>query len=125
VRISDAEWKAMEVLWDRGAASAREVFDAVSAESGWAYTTVKTMLDRLAEKGAVETCRRGRAITYRPTVSRNEARRWAVRSLLERAFDGATAPLLRFLVSEERLGPAERRELRRLLRQEERRGGGR
>ncbi|MHC4822093.1 MAG: BlaI/MecI/CopY family transcriptional regulator [Planctomycetota bacterium] len=119
VRISDGEWKTMEVVWERGSASVREVHDDLADETGWAYTTVKTMLERLVDKGALEASRAGRSFVYRPLVSREEARSDAVHSLLDRAFDGASVPLLRFLVEEERLSAKDRKELRRLLGEEE------
>jgi len=122
MRLSDAEWEVMDVVWREGSATARIAHDALRPATGWAYTTVKTMLARLAEKGALDVLRDGRSSVYRPCVSREEARRSAVRSLVDRAFDGAAAPMLRFLVKDRGLTSGERRELRRILRGEKRGG---
>jgi predicted transcriptional regulator len=113
--LSDAEWRVMNALWRRRPASVRAIHAETSPETGWAYTTVKTILARLAEKGAVRASSSGRRLVYEPVVSRDEARRGAVRSLLERAFDGAFGSLVHHLVEDEGLSEQERDELRRLL----------
>jgi predicted transcriptional regulator len=69
-RLGELERAVMDVLWDRGApATVREVADALAAR-GLAYTTVMTVLDRLAGKGMVERERAGRAWSYRPAAPR-------------------------------------------------------
>jgi BlaI family transcriptional regulator, penicillinase repressor len=67
------------------------------------------------EKGAASTRMRANASLYEPLVEEGQARRTEVRALVERAFDGAFAPLLRFVLTEEKLSAAERAELRALL----------
>ncbi|MFY1689857.1 BlaI/MecI/CopY family transcriptional regulator [Plantactinospora sp. WMMB782] len=71
-RLGDLERAVMDVLWDRGAgagATVREVAEALR-DRELAYTTVMTVLDRLAGKGMVEREREGRAWRYRPAASR-------------------------------------------------------
>lgn len=118
MRLSDAEWKIMRAVWDREPATARTVLDAVEPETAWAYTTVKTMLDRLVAKGAVSLDRRNNTGVYASLVTREEARRDAVSGLLDRAFDGALAPLLRFAAEGRSLSEEDRAALRRLLDEE-------
>ena len=48
--INDSEWELLAVLWQRGHGTAREVTDALADSKGWAYSTVKTMLDRMVER---------------------------------------------------------------------------
>ncbi len=115
MRLSDGEWKVMEAVWAGGAVTARDVHDAVGPGTAWAYTTVKTMLDRLVRKGALAVRRDGPAGVYEARVTRAAARGTAVRGLVERAFDGAFAPLLHHLVEGRTLSPREREDLRRLL----------
>jgi predicted transcriptional regulator len=70
MRLGELERAVMDVLWDRGApASVREVAEALSGRD-LAYTTVMTVLDRLAGKGMVERERAGRAWSYRPAAAR-------------------------------------------------------
>ena len=109
--LTDAEWKVMRCLWDKSPATARELCDRL--ETGWAYTTVKTFLDRLVEKGAVRARRRGQKDVYTPAWKEADARRAAVRALAAKAFDGAVGPMVHFLVG--KLSAKEREEVRRLL----------
>ena len=119
MRLNNSEWKVMQVVWDGPPVAARDVHDALSAETGWAYTTVKTLLERLVEKGALRAAREGRATSYEPVLERGDARRSAVHNLVDQAFGGAVTPLLRFLSTDERLSASERAELSRLLEQAE------
>lgn len=119
--ITDAEWTIMNAVWDhRGGVTARDVHDAVRPETGWAYTTVKTMLDRLSAKGAVATERDGKTLRFRALITRGTARRAAARSLLRKAFGGDAGSLVHHLVRSEKLSPGEREELRRMLDAQER-----
>jgi BlaI family transcriptional regulator, penicillinase repressor len=117
--LSDAEWKVMEALWERSPATVRDVMDRVSKRTGWAYTTVKTILERLAAKGAIRRRRRDRTGWFEPLVTQAKARRSAVKSLLDRAFDGAFGSLLQHLAAEERLSPRDRKRLETLLEDED------
>ncbi len=111
MQITGAEWKVMGRVWRSHPASARDVFEDLRGETEWAYTTVKTMLDRLVEKGALAVRKRGNTGLYEPLVTKDDARRSAVRHLIEKAFDGAFGPLMHFLVDEERLSRKERDQL--------------
>ncbi len=110
----------MQSVWklagaDSKGVTAREVADDVSCETRWAYTTVKTLLTRLVAKGALDEVRCGRAAVYRPQVSAKSARRSAFRSLLDRAFGGEVAPMLRFVMDDADLTPKERLAIRRII----------
>lgn len=122
VRLSDAEWTIMRVLWTRPPASARDVLETIGPGESWAYSTVKTMLARLAEKGAVRVRMRGNTSLYAPILSREKARRSAVRLLIDRAFDGAFGPLLHILINDSRLSAEELAQVRELVGGEARRG---
>ena len=119
---SDAEWKVLNALWRAHPASARELLAALSDE-GWAYTTLKTMLTRMEEKGFVRAEMRGNAAWYEPAVTREATQRKALRSLLERAFEGATGSLLARLVDETKPGGADRKRLEAWIAEVERKEG--
>jgi BlaI family transcriptional regulator, penicillinase repressor len=114
VKLSEAEWKVMTVVWRRHPVSARGVLEDLPRGTDWAYTTVKTLLTRLVRKGALKETRDGVAAIYAPAVSELAARRSAVRGLVQRAF-GGYAPMLHFLLQEDELSEADRKELKRLL----------
>lgn len=114
--LSDAEWRIMNAVWRcTEPVSARRVLEEVEAATGWAYTTVKTMMDRLVDKGALEGRRVGNAIAYTARLSRAKARGDAARSLVTKAFDGSVGPLVQYLVTAEELSDEEREELRAML----------
>ncbi len=115
--LSETEWTVMRVLWQNSPANAREVLTQVEGETQWAYSTVKTILARLLEKRVVSVETRGNTSFYTPLMKRGEARRSAVQSLLERAFDGTFGSLLHHMVDEESLSRKERSALRKMLRE--------
>jgi BlaI family penicillinase repressor len=119
MRLSDSEWQIMNALWQGHPATARELADRLPANVSWAYTTIKTMLARLVKKAAVEETKRGNTSIYTPLVARDEARRSALGNLLDHAFGGAVQPLLAFLARDRKLTEKQRRELERILAEED------
>ncbi len=115
MKFSDAEWRLMTALWARNPASARDVHDAVLADTGWAYSTVKTMLSRLVEKGALAVVMVRNAAQYTTNVSQEAGRRSALRTLINQAFGGSATPLMAQLLGDDALSAADRAELSRLL----------
>jgi predicted transcriptional regulator len=111
----------MTVLWRAGPASARDVHAELLEATGWAYTTVKTMLDRLVEKGALRPKLRGKQTIYSPAVSQTAARTNALAALVERAFDGRLGGLVAHMADDRALSAKERADLENLLDKLERR----
>lgn len=124
MRLTDAEWQIMNALWKRYPATARQIAENLADETQWAYTTIKTLLARLAVKNAVSEQKRGNTSVYEPLVSLKKARRTALRTFLNQGFDGAVEPLLNFLAEERKLTDKQRRELAKILQNEEARKGG-
>jgi BlaI family penicillinase repressor len=122
IELTDAEWKVMQSLWKGGESSARDVLESLHGETGWAYTTVKTLLARLVDKDAASVRLRANTSLYAARITEADARRTEVKALLDRAFDGAFAPMLRFVLSDEKLSEKDRAELREMLARPERRG---
>lgn len=113
--LSDAEWRVMQALWDRGPCRARVVLDELEAETGWSYSTVKTLLARLVAKDAVDESKDGHVSVFAARLTRRRARGSALRRLVDRAFGGAVTDLVHHLVAEEKFGKRERARLRELL----------
>ncbi len=115
MQFSDAEWKIMRAVWQRHPASARDVLNALASETAWAYTTVKTFMARMVEKGALKVRMRANTSLYEPLITESQARRSAIRSLLDKAFDGTAAPLMSFLLEDEKLSRKDRKILAALV----------
>lgn len=113
--IQATEWDLLQALWQLERATAREVAEALEERRGWAYSTVKTMLDRMAKKGLVEARRVGNVWEYSPGLERDEAQRGAWRSFVDTVFEGSMAPALRFLASDAKLTRRQRDQLAKLL----------
>jgi BlaI family transcriptional regulator, penicillinase repressor len=113
--ILETEWDILEALWNGERATARDVTRALADKRGWAYSTVKTVLDRMVDKGLVAARQVGSVWEYTPAVPRRKAQTWAWRRLVEVAFGGAVAPTLAFVAKESKLSRKERAELRALL----------
>ena len=111
MKLTEAEWQIMNVLWQDSPATTRQIVDRLRGEVDWAYTTISTMLARLAGKKVVRETKKGNTITYEPLLTQHNARRTALKSLMNQAFDGAFGPLMHFLVEEEKLTPAQRKKL--------------
>ncbi len=91
------EMQAMKVLWSRGSATVGEVRDDLEPTKPLAYTTVLTLLDRLAHKGAVTRRKRGRSYVYSPALSRETALDLALDRLLDEFFANDREELIGYL----------------------------
>ena len=93
--ISESEWAVMEVLWKKSPQTASEVARALQKRTGWAQNTVRTLLTRLIEKGALHADDNPSGIRqYTPSVERAACARAESDSFLQRVFHGAAKPLL-------------------------------
>lgn len=116
-RISDAEHAVMEALWQRSPRTAAEVCDAVCRDRDWSQATVKTLLSRLVNKGAVATEPDGRRFLYRPLLARKAYLGGESRRLVDRLFGGRAAPLFAHLAESESLTQDDLAEIERLLKE--------
>jgi predicted transcriptional regulator len=87
----------LNALWEIREGNVEEVRKFVSQARPLAYTTVLTLLDRLARRGAVSRRKEGRGFRYQATVERDKLRRLALRHFLEYHFEGSEAKLKIFL----------------------------
>jgi predicted transcriptional regulator len=91
--LSRFELQCLRKLWDRGEATARQIHGDLSSPP--TYSTVRKIIERLEEKGAVVRVRKqDRAWVYRSAIRPTAMMRKEIRRFLEVAFDGAAAPLL-------------------------------
>jgi len=99
--LTRQELHIMKVVWDRGAATVREVCEVVSRTKATAYTTVLTLMGILEDKGALAHVRTGRAYIYRPLLSRQQATRNQIRDVLMRYFDGRAEKMIESILENE------------------------
>ena len=121
VELTEAEWAIMKVVWEKGPCAAGTVQEALAKSKDWAYSTVKTTMDRMAEKGFLEIDKIRNLQLFRSCISEVDAKRREFRKMLKRAFDGALTPMMQFLIEHEGLSREEASQLRRLANKTENR----
>ncbi|WP_285709538.1 BlaI/MecI/CopY family transcriptional regulator [Erythrobacter oryzae] len=116
-RITDAEYAVMEVLWDRPRQTAAEVCEDVCASRDWSLATVKTLLSRLVQKGALLAEPDGRRFLYSPLIAREDYVGGESRRLVDRLFGGSAASLVAHLAETEALTADDLAEIEALLKE--------
>jgi predicted transcriptional regulator len=92
--LAPLELDCMNTLWPMGEGTVREIRDNLAPRRPRAYTTIMTIMDRLARKGVVERRKIGRAYIYRPNLSAEEARAQALSQVVENFFGGSKEALI-------------------------------
>ena len=115
MQISEAESAVMQVLWGRHPLSAEEVVAALADQQSWQEATVKTLLNRLLNKGAIQAEKDGRRYLYAPVLQREDWMLGESQGLLERLFGGRVAPLVAHFSAHRKLSRKDIAELRKLL----------
>jgi predicted transcriptional regulator len=115
IPISDAEATVMEVLWRSHPRSAEEVIAALADGTGWAEPTIKTLLNRLLNKGAISAEKDGRRYLYSPVLRREAWVQQQSEGLLARLFGGRVAPLVAHFSERGQLSATDIAELKRLV----------
>jgi BlaI family transcriptional regulator, penicillinase repressor len=114
--LSEAEREVLRVLWDHGARTVREINEVLKQRGRrWAYTTVATLLQRLAIKKYVVSDPSAVPHVYRAVVSRDEMLERRLQEAADELCDGRAAPLVLALVQGNRFSAEELARLRRLL----------
>jgi BlaI family transcriptional regulator, penicillinase repressor len=116
--VSDAEAQVMEVLWQRSPQAADDVARALAGKQDWQLSTVKTLLGRLVQKGAVSAAPDGRRFLYSPLLQRHDWVGAQSVGLLDRLFGGQLAPLVAQFSAQRKLSPQDRAALKKLLQEQ-------
>jgi predicted transcriptional regulator len=120
--VTDTELAILQVLWDRGEATRRQIADALYPSGGEAhYATVQNLLGRLERKGFARHKRGEGVLVFTAKVDREELIRRRLQGLAAKLCGGAVGPLVMNLVRSQPLSPAEVEELYIFLREERRR----
>ncbi|MEO0983739.1 MAG: BlaI/MecI/CopY family transcriptional regulator [Pseudomonadota bacterium] len=115
MQITPAELEIMNVLWRAPGLGAAEIADALKDDKSWNIRTIKTLLARLVEKGALTTEQDGRRYLYRPAVEQGAYQKKEAGRLVDRLFGGRAAPLVAHLADARGLDEDDIAELEALL----------
>jgi len=101
--LTKAEWLIMKCCWTKGKCTARDVYEEMLTRKTWRYQTVKTMLDRLEQKGYVKLSKVGPICVFEPAVSQTRVMGRALDTFVGTVLDGALAPVFAHLAKGKKL----------------------
>jgi len=113
--LTEQELEIMKVVWSKGTATVRDVYEELLNHRRIAYTTVMTMMGILEQKGHLKKSADERAYVYSPTQPQREVLRTMVHDFVTRVFNGSAKPLLVHLLEDKNISPEEVDEITKLL----------
>lgn len=114
-RPTDAELAILNVLWERGPSTVREVHETLTRTHDSGYTTVLKLMQIMTEKGLVVRDESQRAHVYAPSASAQKTQRQLLGDLIDRAFGGSPAKLVMQALSETKTSREELSAIRQML----------
>ena len=112
---TEAELKILRVVWERGSATVRKVFDDLRDREDIGHTTVLKLMQIMTEKGLLERDSSVRPQTFRASRPQSQTQKMMLRQLLDRAFSGSPGSLVLQALSMRKSTPQELDEIRALL----------
>ena len=112
---TESETKILSVIWERGSATVREVFEVLSLREDIGHTTVLKLMQIMTEKGLLVRNSTVRPQVFRPANPQFQTQRTLIKSLLNSAFNGSTGPLVLQALSMKQTTPEELQAIRTLL----------
>ena len=113
--ISQSELQVLKILWQQSPLTANQVVEQLADASQWHEKTVKTLLNRLISKGAVQFEKQGRAYLYIPVLQQQDYQAKESESFIQRVFAGRIAPLVAGFAASQALQPEDIDELKQLI----------
>jgi BlaI family penicillinase repressor len=118
LKMGKVQFQIMQVLWQRGPCTAREITEELSRTTPTAHSTVQTLLRQLEAKGAIAHEKLNRTFVFRPLYQQNEVAETPLRDLLMRVYHGSIVNLMSHLLTQEKISEDELARLRQLLEEE-------
>jgi BlaI family penicillinase repressor len=121
--LFESEWAILQAVWECEPCAAPTVQEMLRERKGWAYATVKTLMDRMVRKGLLKMERMRNMYVYRSAVTRAEAQRNELLKTAQRAFNGALTPMVQFLIEGKGLSEEDYQYLEHLIQNRKREKG--
>jgi BlaI family penicillinase repressor len=118
-KLGKVQLLIMQILWERGSATAREITDALAPTEGLAHSTVQTLLRKMEAKGAVQHEIDDRTFVFTPLFRQDEVTETATRDILTRVFHGSVYGMVSHLLKNERISTDEMERIRELISKED------
>jgi BlaI family penicillinase repressor len=98
VELTESEWSIIKAVWETEPCSAPAIQERLSKSTGWHYSTVRTLMDRMVSKGMLSAKKEGKLTIYNSTITRADAQRGELFYALKHAFNGALTPMVQCLL---------------------------
>ena len=115
IELTRAEWAIIKAVWNNEPCAAPAIQEKLFKQTKWAYSTVRTLMDRMVAKGLLSAEKVGSVTLYRSAVTREQAQRSELLYALKHAFNGALTPMLQCLLEAGELSEAELAEIEGLI----------
>ncbi len=119
MKLTDAEWKIIELLWDNGSLTTMEIIRELKDSLGRAKSTTITLLNRMDDKGSVRYEIEGKTKKYYPTIQREEAELEETKSFLDKFYDGNIGLMISNLIKQEALSKEDLEEIEKIIKEGE------
>jgi BlaI family transcriptional regulator, penicillinase repressor len=96
--IAASDWAIIKVVWELEPCSAGTVQEYLHSSRKWAYSTVKTLMERMVKKGFLSSKKTKNVTRYSATISENDAKRLEIAKTAKRAFDDDPASMVKFML---------------------------
>jgi BlaI family penicillinase repressor len=113
--LTGAEWTIIKAVWDAEPCAAPTIQEKLHGQTGWAYSTVRTLMDRMVGKGLLAAEKIRNLTLYRSAITRRQAQQGELLYALKHAFNGALTPMLQCLLDSGDLSTKELDELESLI----------
>jgi BlaI family penicillinase repressor len=115
VELTETEWLVIKQIWKHEPCAAPTIQEALEKTKGWSYSTVRTIMDRMAAKGLLATEKFRNLTLFRSVVTKSQAQRRELLYALKNAFNGALTPMVQCLLDSQDISPDELAELEKLI----------
>ncbi len=98
VELTESEWSIIKAVWETEPCTAPAIQERLSKSTGWHYSTVRTLMDRMVSKGILSAKKEGKLTIYSSIITRADAQRGELFYALKHAFNGALTPMVQCLL---------------------------
>ena len=115
VELTEAEWSVIKAVWESEPCTAPAIQEKLLKPTGWTYSTVRTLMDRMVGKGVLKAKKEGKLTIYQSVVTKAQAQRGELVYALKHAFNGALTPMVQCLLDTNEVSHEELDELKKII----------
>ena len=115
VELTESEWSVITAVWETEPCTAPVIQEKLFKPTGWHYSTVRTLMDRMVAKGVLTAKKTGKLTIYQSAVTRAQAQHGELIYALKHAFNGALTPMVQCLLDSKDLKADELAELEAMI----------